>query len=108
MDRPLTDAHEHEHEGEDHEAGEHEHEGEDHETGEHEHEGEDHDAEAHEHEHEHEGGDPHTWTDPNNVILWVEAIAGKLSELDPAHAEDYDANAAAYTAELEALDAWIL
>lgn len=58
--------------------------------------------------HEHEDGDPHTWTDPNNVMEWVVVIAAQLSELDSIHAEDYAVNAAAYTAELEALDAWVV
>ncbi len=52
-------------------------------------------------------GDPHTWTDPNNVLIWVENIASALSEADPAHAVDYRANAGAYAAQLRDLDAWI-
>ncbi len=58
-------------------------------------------------EHDHGRVDPHTWTDPNNVMVWVQNIAAELSQADPAHAETYAANAAAYTSELEALDAWI-
>ena len=58
--------------------------------------------------HEHEDGDPHTWTDPNNVMVWVEVIASQLSKVDPDHAADYAANAAAYIAELETLDAWVV
>ncbi|MBN2499854.1 MAG: zinc ABC transporter substrate-binding protein [Anaerolineales bacterium] len=65
---------------------------------EHEHEGE---------EHDHEGIDPHVWFDPNNVVVWVAAIESNLSELDPANAETYAANAQAYIAELEKLDTWI-
>ncbi|KAF0108262.1 MAG: ABC transporter substrate binding protein [Anaerolineaceae bacterium] len=52
-------------------------------------------------------GDPHTWMDPNNVIVWTQNIAAALSSADPAHAADYQANAAAYAASLRALDAWI-
>ena len=51
--------------------------------------------------------DPHIWFD---VRLWIRccaAVRDTLRELDPASAATYDANAAAYTAELEALDAWI-
>lgn len=58
-------------------------------------------------EHDHHGADPHTWMDPNLVILWTENIAAALSAADPAHAADYRANADAYIAELRALDAWI-
>lgn len=68
-----------------------------------EHEGEEHEGEKQ----HHDGGDPHTWTDPNNVMIWVENIASALGEHDPANAESYTANAAAYTTELQALDAWI-
>ncbi len=56
---------------------------------------------------EHGTGDPHTWMDPNNVLVWVENITRALTEADPAHAEDYRANAEAYAGELRALDAWI-
>ncbi len=54
-----------------------------------------------------DGTDPHTWMDPNNVILWTQNIAAVLSAADPAHAADYRANADAYTASLRDLDAWI-
>lgn len=70
------------------------------EFGEHEHEGED-------QEHEHEDADPHVWMDPRNVIVWVDNIAAALAAADPQHAAQYRANAQAYTAELEELDAWI-
>jgi ABC-type Zn uptake system ZnuABC Zn-binding protein ZnuA len=53
------------------------------------------------------GKDPHTWTDPNNVIIWVQAIAQSLSELDPQNAQIYQANAERYRSELEQLDGWI-
>jgi ABC-type Zn uptake system ZnuABC Zn-binding protein ZnuA len=52
-------------------------------------------------------GDPHTWMDPNNVLIWTQNITAALSSADPAHASDYGANAAAYTASLRELDAWI-
>ncbi|MBN1149144.1 MAG: zinc ABC transporter substrate-binding protein [Anaerolineales bacterium] len=77
---------------------------------EHEHEGE---AEGHEQEgeegesHQDLGADPHTWTDPNNVMIWAGNIAGKLSELDPENADFYQANAEKYIEELKGLDAWI-
>lgn len=60
-------------------------------------------------EEEHGDGevDPHTWFDPNNVVIWVRNIERALRALDPANAEMYGANAEAYTEELKALDAWI-
>ncbi|HEY5270153.1 MAG TPA: metal ABC transporter substrate-binding protein [Anaerolineales bacterium] len=52
-------------------------------------------------------GDPHTWMDPNNVIIWTQNIAAALSAADPAHSSGYQANAEAYAASLHDLDIWI-
>ena len=52
-------------------------------------------------------GDPHTWMDPNNVIIWTQNIAAALSAADPAHSVDYQANAEVYIALLRDLDTWI-
>lgn len=48
--------------------------------------------------------DPHVWFDVRLWSLAVERIRDRLAELDPIHAQVYQANAAAYLAELEALD----
>lgn len=56
---------------------------------------------------EHQTADPHTWFDPNNVIVWVRNIEQALSRLDPAHAKAYEAHAEAYIEKLQALDMWI-
>ena len=68
-------------------------------------------GEEHEHEpeveHGPEGVDPHTWTTPANVAIFVQNIEHALSALDPAKADTYAANAAAYQAELTALDTWV-
>jgi zinc/manganese transport system substrate-binding protein/manganese/iron transport system substrate-binding protein len=49
---------------------------------------------------------PHFWLDPSLVSqYYLLAIAAQLSEIDPAGKSSYDANAAAYTKELAALDA---
>ena len=69
-----------------------------------EHEGE---QEHQEEEHDHEGGDPHTWTDPRNVMVWVDNIEQVLQAVDPANSELYAANAQAYQTELEELDGWV-
>jgi manganese/iron transport system substrate-binding protein len=53
------------------------------------------------------GNDPHTWMDPNNVLIWVENIAAALSTADPGHVTSYEANASAYSGSLLDLDAWI-
>lgn len=50
-------------------------------------------------------GDPHVWHDPRNARAMVATIAAALSTQDPAGAPAYGRNAAAYTAELAALDA---
>ena len=72
---------------------------------EHEHE-EDHDEdheEGHDHEHEKEM-DEHVWLSLRNAQKLVNAIAVALSQIDPAHAENYGGNAAAYSEKLAALD----
>lgn len=66
-----------------------------------------HDEEAHSDEHAHGVCDPHTWMDPGYVIAWADALAQAYAQLDPAGAADYRANADAYIAQLEALDAGI-
>ncbi|MBN1310598.1 MAG: zinc ABC transporter substrate-binding protein [Anaerolineae bacterium] len=66
-----------------------------------------HHHEGDEDEHDHAAGDPHTWMDPNNVLIWVDNIAGALRDIDPQGAEAYQANADAYKAELADLDAFI-
>jgi manganese/iron transport system substrate-binding protein len=58
-------------------------------------------------EHHQHGADPHTWTDPNNVMVWTRNIVHALSALDPTNDETYEANAEAYEATLEELDAWV-
>ncbi len=49
------------------------------------------------------GADPHTWMDVRNVQQWVETIAAVLAALDPAHADEFAANAVAYQTQLAAL-----
>jgi ABC-type Zn uptake system ZnuABC Zn-binding protein ZnuA len=74
-------------------------------TGGHEHD-EDEDHENHE---DHHGEfDPHVWHDVQNVIAEVGAIRAALATADPDNAAVYDANAAAYTTELQELDAYIV
>ena len=52
--------------------------------------------------------DPHVWFD---VTLWmqaVERVKDALIAADPTHADEYEANAAAYLQELEALHQYVL
>ncbi len=51
--------------------------------------------------------DPHVWGNVENVILMVEHIAQELTELAPNEAAFFQANAAAYGAELQELHTWI-
>jgi manganese/iron transport system substrate-binding protein len=64
-------------------------------------------AQEEEGDHHHGEPDPHTWFDPNNVMVWTHNIEHTLSTLDPGNAEAYGANAEAYEVELEKLDGWI-
>ena len=61
----------------------------------------------HGHDHDHGEGDPHFWLNPRLVVHYVNEIANGLVAADPDHAATYLDNAAAYIAELEALDAYI-
>lgn len=47
---------------------------------------------------------PHTWMSPANAIVYVENIRKAFVKLDPANEATYNANAAAYTQELQAVD----
>jgi zinc transport system substrate-binding protein len=85
---PFED--EHDHEGHEHEAHE------DHEADEHAHEEGD--------EHDHGDHDPHFWQDPLRMADLGDAIAERLSDLDPDEAETFAANAADLRADLETLD----
>ncbi len=81
----AEEEHEHEHEdGEEHEDGDEEHE---HEDGE-----------------EEEEMDEHVWLSLRNAAVICDTIGTELGELDPANADVYKNNVAAYKEELTALD----
>jgi len=61
----------------------------------------------HDHGHDHDGVDPHAWQNVANAQAYVRNIATALERADPEGAAVYRANAQAYLAELEALDAEI-
>lgn len=58
-------------------------------------------------DHAHGEFDPHLWQSVPNAMHMVKIIRDTLSTADPANAATYAQNAAAYLAELEALDAFI-
>ena len=47
---------------------------------------------------------PHAWMSPTNALIYVENIRKALVKYDPANAETYNRNAAAYAAKIKALD----
>ena len=49
-------------------------------------------------------GNPHIWLDPLNVIIQVEHIRDGLAKADPAHEDEYRANADRFIEELRELD----
>lgn len=64
-----------------------------------------HDAHAHDegHDaHDHSGDDPHLWLNPENALVWLDAIARALAAADPANAALYRQNAEAARADLTA------
>lgn len=48
---------------------------------------------------------PHAWMSPANAVIYVENIRKSLVKMDPVNESIYTANAAAYTAKIQALDA---
>lgn len=63
-------------------------------------------VDADDHGHGHAESDPHAWQNPNHVVTYVKNIAAALTQADPGGAANYQANASAYTKELQAFDAW--
>ena len=83
-----TEAHDHDHEGHDHEGHNHDHEG--------------HDHAGHDHHHD-MSADPHFWLDPTRMAKAATLVGDKLAEADSAHADVYKANAKALADELNTL-----
>ncbi len=61
-------------------------------------------GEEEQHGEQHTGPDPHFWLDPTRLADVGDALARRLAEADPAHAQSYTANAAALRRDLLALD----
>lgn len=85
--------HEHEHDGEHDDHAGHQHEGEHHEEH----------GETQPTEHDHAAGeaDPHIWLSPALVKIQARTICIALSSKDPAHADEYKRNLAAFEADLD-------
>lgn len=69
--------------------------------------GEEEHAEEGDAHHHHGGFDPHAWQSLANGRIYVEGIAAGLSAADPAGADIYRANAAAYLAQIDKLEVWV-
>jgi len=50
--------------------------------------------------------DPHVWNSPVNVKVWVDNIEAALAKADPEDASAFKANATAYKAKLDAMNAY--
>ena len=76
---------------------------------EHEHDHDEEEEHDHDQEHHHDEDEPefdeHVWLSLKNAVDLTRYIEEKIKTLDPDHADDYAANAAAYVAKLQALDA---
>lgn len=59
---------------------------------------------GHDHGHNHGDNDPHAWQNVANAKIYVNNIRDGLIAVDPAGKDVYAANAAAYSAKLDALD----
>jgi zinc transport system substrate-binding protein len=53
----------------------------------------------------HLSGDPHVWLDPTKLATVARAVGDQLAAVDPPHAADFRARAAALVTRLEGLDA---
>ena len=60
---------------------------------------------AHAHGHDHGGDDPHAWQNVANAKIYVANIRDALVAADPEGRAAYEANASAYLAKLDAVDA---
>lgn len=62
-------------------------------------------AHGHDHGHDHGGVDPHAWQNVANAKIYVANIRDALIKADPAGQASYEANAARYLAQLDAVEA---
>lgn len=67
----------------------------------------DHGKKGHDHAHDHGSIDPHAWQDIANARTYVANIRDALAKADPAGKAAYEANAAAYLARLDLVDAQV-
>jgi zinc transport system substrate-binding protein len=104
--RHFGDAHAESHQGHDEHAEHDDHAPESHADHQHESHEQHAAAEQDEHDHAHRPGslDAHLWLLPANAVVIAEQMAGELAAIDPANAQRYQANLAAFKQRLDALD----
>ena len=51
--------------------------------------------------------DPHAWFDTKNAAIYVNNIRKAVSQIDPSHADEYNARAKLYLIQIRALNQWI-
>ncbi len=71
---------------------------------EHSEDGEDSESDEEGDDHEHGTLDPHFWLDPSRLPAVADDVADQLSAIDPGHADQYAAGAAAFTRSMTDLD----
>ncbi|WP_370635442.1 metal ABC transporter substrate-binding protein [Cellulomonas sp. C5510] len=77
-------------------AAEHDEDGEEHADDEH--------GDEHGEEHDHGSLDPHFWLDPSRLPAVADDVAAQLGELDPDHADEFEANARTFAQAMTDLD----
>ncbi|MGD1887251.1 MAG: metal ABC transporter solute-binding protein, Zn/Mn family [Cohaesibacteraceae bacterium] len=97
-DEHAHDDHDDDHDHDDHDHDEHAHDDDGHDD-------HDHDEHAHDDPHDHDHGpeDPHAWQSLDAAQIYAANIADALCDLDADSCETFEANAAAYGEQLEAL-----
>ena len=97
-DEHAHDDHDDDHDHDDHDHDEHAHDDDGHDD-------HDHDEHAHDDHHDHDHGpeDPHAWQSLDAAQIYAANIADALCDLDADSCETFEANAAAYGEQLEAL-----
>ncbi len=51
--------------------------------------------------------DPHAWFSPRNAAVYVNNIVRGITQIDPAHKQEYEARATLFLQQLRVLDSWI-
>ena len=94
VDSEEADEHDHDHEADSEETDEHTHD----------HEADSEETVGHDHDHDHGDENAHAWMSVSRYRTMVSTIAEELAKADPAHADQYTANAKEYDGKLAELE----